>query len=941
MKQLIAAVVCILIAAGISSAQWLGVWNDVPESAIPANQERPIIPVRYRTIGLNVEALIAVLQQAPMEGTVAMSASPVRVSLPLPDGGTREFRVVESPIMAAALAARYPQIRTYLGQGVDNPSATVRFDLTPVGFHAMILSDGPTVYIDPYSRGNARYYISYFKKDVLPSASRRFEEIGIVDPNGDNAAEIARLVAANRATHSGDQLRTYRLALACTGEYATYHGGTKPLVLAAMVTAMNRVNGVYEREVAVRMVLIPNNDTIIYLNAATDPYTNNSGSTMLSQNQSNLDLVIGPANYDIGHVFSTGGGGVAGLGVVCRSGQKARGVTGLSAPIGDPFYIDYVAHEMGHQFGANHPFNSVTSNCGGGNRNASTAYEPGSGSTIMAYAGICGADDLQPHSDDYFHVISLDEILNYTQLGSGNSCPVVTATGNNAPTVNPGTGGFTIPLSTSFSLTGSATDPDNDPLTYCWEEFDLGPAGSPNSPSGNAPIFRSFTGTANPTRIFPKLSDILNNTQTIGEILPSYARSLTFRLTARDNRAGGGGVTRSSSISLTVTGSAGPFTVTAPNTSLTWVVNTIDTVKWNVANTNIAPINCANVSIRLSTDGGQTFPTVLAASTPNDGIEAITVPNVTTTTARVKIEAVGNIFFDMSNVNFAIGAVASPLLASPPNGTTNLSIPVTTRWYRVNSATTYHVQLSNDPGFTTLLVNDSTITDTLRSIGGLNNNTFYYWRVRARNAQGTSGWSETWSFRTVQTPPGAPTLVAPLNNSTGLPTSVILQWNSVIFATSYQVEVATDSGFATTVVNDSVTTTSRFVNLADNTKYYWRVRARNAGGLGNPSAIWNFTVGTVSVSEQPPTPASYLLAQNYPNPFNPITTIRFAVAGSGFVTLKVFDMLGQEVATLVNELKMPGSYIVQWDASTMPSGIYFYRLTAGAFVQTRKLIVTR
>jgi hypothetical protein len=324
----------------------------------------------------------------------------------------------------------------------------------------------------------------------------------------------------------GEQLRTYRLALAATGEYSIYHGGTKPLVLSEMVIAMNRVNGVYEQDTAVRMVLIANNDLVIYLDGTTDPYTNNNGSTMLGQNQTTLDTVIGNANYDVGHVFSTGGGGVAQLRVPCVTGSKARGVTGLTNPIGDPFYIDYVAHEMGHQYGGNHTFNGNAGSCSGSNRNASTAYEPGSGTTIMAYAGICSPQNIQNNSDDHFHTHSIQEIVAYTTTGNGNNCPVITNTGNSAPTSEAGTGGFTIPINTPFILTGSGTDPNGgDVLSYNWEEYDLGPAGHPNSPVNNAPIFRSFPSVPEPFRYFPRLSDIVNNTQTLGEILPSYTRA--------------------------------------------------------------------------------------------------------------------------------------------------------------------------------------------------------------------------------------------------------------------------------------------------------------------------------------------------------------------------------------------------------------------------------
>jgi hypothetical protein len=935
-------VVCLYVWAGRMQAQQSGdiVWSDIFESSIASGQDRQIIPAQYRALGLNMNALTGILDQALMEGSLTVRTSPITVSLPLPGGAFGRFRIVESPIMAPGLAGRYQEIRTYMGQGIDDPTASVRFDVTPAGFHAMILSAEQTVYIDPYSRGNTHNYISYFKKDLRLDASKHFEEIGIDDPNGEMATEISRLVAGGKAAHViGEQLRTYRLALACTGEYATFHGGTVPQALAAMVTAMNRVDGVYEREVAIRMVLIANNDLIVYTNAATDPYTNNNGSTMLGQNQTNLDNVIGSANYDIGHVFSTGGGGIAGLGVVCRSSQKARGVTGLSSPIGDPFYIDYVAHEMGHQFGANHPFNSITSSCGGGNRNASTAYEPGSGTTIMAYAGICGADDIQQHSDDYFHVISIDEIVAYTTGGSGNGCPVITTTGNSAPTVSVGPGGTTIPLGTSFFMTGSASDPDADTLTYCWEEFDLGPGGSPNAPSGNAPIFRSFKGTRNPTRTFPRLSDILNNTQTIGEILPSYARNLSFRLIARDNRAGGGGVGRSSAVTIGVNGTAGPFAVTSPTS---WLINSTDTVKWGVANTNIPPINCATVNILLSTDGGQSFPMTLAASTPNDGAEPVAVPSIHTLTARIRVEAVGNIFFDISNANFSIGLVQTPSLLSPQNNVINLPNSLTFLWRSVSSATMYHVQVSSSPAFTTTIVNDSTMTDTSRSVTGLGFNSTYYWRVRGKNGSEASGWTEVWNFRTAPAPPATPTLTSPPNNATNQPSTLTLQWGIVIGATSFHVQVSADSLFAATIVNDStVATTQRSVTVSTGTRYYWRVGARNAGGPGAFSATWNFTTTLTSVSDRSGIPSQFALTQNYPNPFNPSTVIEFALPHEAFVTLEICNLLGERVALLVEGKKSAGYYSESFNAQGLASGLYFYRLKAGSFVETRKFILLR
>ncbi len=637
-------------------------WNNISESSITNQSNRSIIPQEYRTLLLDKTSLYAILDQAPLEFSNDSHSRRVYLKLPYPNGELKKFFILNSPIMEAGLAAKYPEIRTFIAYGIDEPSARARFDFTPQGFHAIIFTEQGTIYIDPYSQNTTEFYISYYKKNYFPSESNLFSEIDVLGKDSETAHEISQMISNGMELLAPVNLRTYRLACATTGEYTAFHGGTKPLGLAAVVTAINRVDGVYEREVAVRMVLIANNDTLIYTNASTDPYTNNNGSTMLGQNISNLNTVIGNANFDIGHVFSTGGGGIAYLGCVCTS-NKAGGVTGLSSPTGDPFYIDYVAHEMGHQFGANHSFNGNAGSCSGGNRNAGTAYEPGSGSTIMAYAGICSPQDLQSNSDDYFHLVSLLEIAAYTQQSSGNSCAAITASGNNTPVVTVPLGGFSIPISTPFSLTGSATDLDNDPLTYCWEEYDLGAAGAPGTPSGTAPIFRSFKPVSSQTRIFPKVSNLINNTTTIGEILPTYTRNLSFRLTARDNKMGGGGFGYSA-VGFFVNSVAGPFLLTSPNTAVNWDGLSAQTITWNVANTNASPINCANVNILLSTDGGQTFPITILANTPNDGSEVVTIPNNPSSTARIKVEAADNIFFDISNVNFTINSVVPVELIS-------------------------------------------------------------------------------------------------------------------------------------------------------------------------------------------------------------------------------------------------------------------------------------
>jgi len=664
----------------------------LPPTTIRATAVRPF---RFDT-RLFAVAMRTVASEAPSE----VGTPSTLLELPHPDGGLERFRVIESPVMAPELAAKFPEIRSYRGQGVDDPSASVRFEVSPRGFSAMVLSASGAWYVDPWTRGVVDVVGSYHRRDALRDAGSRFEcEVPGTHEEGagpDASATTTDLGPTPFPLASvGPTLRTYRLALATTGEYSVAVCGaspTKACVAAELVVAVNRVTGIYEREVAVRMVLIAGNDAVIYLDGATDPYTNSNGSAMLGQNQTTLDSVIGSANYDFGHVFSTGGGGVAYLRVICSSSSKAGGVTGRPVPTGDAFWVDYVAHEMGHQFGGNHTFNGSQGSCSGGNRNASTAYEPGSGSTIMAYAGICGANDLQPNSDPYFHGKSFDEIVAHITTGGGASCAANTATSNTAPTVDAGAA-YTIPSRTPFALTGSATDSEGDALTYGWEEFDLGtvePA-PPLVDDGKRPIFRSFNPTVSPTRVFPKLSDVLAGTTTYGETMPTTNRTMNFRLTARDDRGGGGGV-NSDATTVTSVSAAGPFAVTAPATAVVWGSGSTQTVTWNVAGTTAAPISCANVSIALSTDGGQTFPETLLASTPNDGSEAVTVPDTPTAgaTARVRVACVGNVFFAISRPSFTIGTPPPPPTVStvvPSSGPTAGGTAVTITGTNLSSTT--------------------------------------------------------------------------------------------------------------------------------------------------------------------------------------------------------------------------------------------------------------
>ncbi len=624
------------------------VWRDVAMATALSRAAGE--PIYYRPLQADLALLKSQLGAAPREFT---SSQGTVLTLPMPDGTLQRFDVVESPILAPGLAERYPEIHTYRALGIDDPRITGRLDITPQGFHAMLSSPSGAVFIDP-ERGSD-YYRSYRKRDYANAVPRSASEraVCLVDgaaSDGESGAAGARTVLAR----TGDQLRTYDLAVAATAEYTAVFGGTTAAAYDAIVTAINRVNEIYERDLAIHLQLV-SDESVVYTDAATDPYINNSATDILSHSQGDLDTKIGSANYDIGHVFSTGSGGLAQLGVVCDNSNKARGTTGLSNPTGDAFYIDYVAHEIGHQFGANHSFNGTTFNCVDPNRHGATAYEPGSGSTVMAYAGICGSENLQNNSDATFHAGSIAEILTYV---AGVSCQSSNPTGNTYPIVNAGSN-YTIPSQTPFVLTGSATDANGDSLTYQWDEMDAGTqtdSSTFGTDLGDNALFRSFLPRSNAYRHFPRLINQLAGRQDPAEVLPTTTRTLNFRLTARD---GNSGVDEDNMV-VTVAGGAGPFEITSLSPAQS-TYSSFDavTVNWDVAGTGGFPVNCTNVDIDLLTfNSGKTSycATTLASNTANDGSQQIAIPDQATSYARFRVMCRGNIFYDITDSDVTINS---------------------------------------------------------------------------------------------------------------------------------------------------------------------------------------------------------------------------------------------------------------------------------------------
>ncbi|MBA4149065.1 MAG: VCBS repeat-containing protein [Verrucomicrobia bacterium] len=570
----------------------------------------------------------------------AATSSESVIELPFPDGTLQKFILTDSQVMPPELALKYPEIKSYSGRSLVGDQASVRLNFCPNGLRAQIFTGTETIYVFSPADGAAEY-VSTAKKNLLQDDS--LQCLSSLSGPEDDSPRLASL----GVERGGRQLRTYRLAIAASGEFTRANGGTVASAMSAIVSTINQVNGVYERELGIRLQLVPNTDELVFLNPNNDPYSANLANvTTLLENQETIDTIIGSANYDVGHLFNTAEFGLAYIGVVCREDWKARGCIGTGTPGSNLYFADFVAHEMAHQFGAHHTFNSIDGNCFGG-RHPASAYEPGSGSTLMGYAGFCNNDNLQAHWNSYFHSASYDEIQQFVTSGTGASCPVITPTGNNPPVVD-APPHFIIPRNTAFRLNASGQDPDGDAITFCWEQRDLGPAQSVyDSDNGQSPIFRSMEPTPFSFRSFPRMVDLLNNTRLRGEQLPRWPRELHFRVTARDNRGGIG-----TADTVVTVADAGPLRFTSHNSAETFFAG--QTITWEVAGTDLAPVNATHVNILLSTNGGLNFNIVLAANTPNDGSERVLFPNENIEGARLRVEAANNIFFAVNESNFNI-----------------------------------------------------------------------------------------------------------------------------------------------------------------------------------------------------------------------------------------------------------------------------------------------
>lgn len=810
-------------------------------------------PKEFLLFSLNLSQFKNMLQKAPLRYQISGQSSLV-LPFPMPDGTFQNFRVSESPIMEPDLAEKFPLIKTYKAIGIDDPTATMRFSVTQFGVHAMSLSGKRgAVFIDPVTTDGLEYMV-YAKASV----NRNAAEFVCATENAELPSIENRF--ASPMNDTDDQtLRTFRLALSCTAEYGNFFGTTPGSELAdiqaQMTIAINRVNEIYERDLAITLVFVANNDQLIFFgNTNTDPWNGEWNFTT----QTTTDNIIGSANYDIGHNFNRTGGGNAGcIACVCISGQKGSGYTGLPNPVGDPFYIDYVAHEMGHQFGGFHTMNYCARSGDG-----TTEVEPGSGSSIMGYAGIC-PPNVQPNSDAHFNYVNVRDISANIQPGGNSDCGAQTALVNQPPVADAGPD-YTIPKSTPFVLRGVASDPDGTAsLTYNWSQNDTEMApdgGTPDPMWVVGPLYRSILPTESPDRYMPKLTDVLNGNLTpMWEVTPAVARTMNFAFLVRDNGSGfplGIGQTDADLMEITVAGNAGPFTVTSQNSSTLWNVGESKTVTWDVANTTSAPVNAANVDILLSTDGGLTFDTVLVSDIPNDGSEQITVPAVgSTDQARIMVQASDNLFYAVNTTEFSIQESEFVMnfsdleisVCQPTDAVfqftyqTFLGFSETTSFSAANAPAGTTVNFFPGTATTDGTVVEMTVSNTQNAAVGS-----YVITITGTSASVSKSVDVTLNIHSDTIAPVV--LSTPTDAETGVELTPVFTWEENPNAATYDIEIATDSGFTTIVQSASVATTSYLSTSSLNqaTTYFWHVRAVNDCGIGNYSSTFSFTTTTCS-----------------------------------------------------------------------------------------------
>lgn len=937
MKKTILLFVALMLFCTSGFAQHI-LWNKHSGKNIKQSDlvNRTSVPSEYHLFNLNLEALKLHLKNAPLrEG----KTSKVIVQFPDGNGELKKFRIFEAPVMEAGLAEKYPEMKSYVGQGIDTPSETIRFSITSFGLHNMMLNSAGASYIDPYTK-DKNIYIAYKKASL--SAPREFK-CGVSDTKKRKNKNGGVTTLSEPATDG--VMRHYRLAMACTVEYAAFHiteaemdGGTleekKEVVLAAMNVTVTRINSIYERDFAITFKLVADNDALIFVDS--DEFDNeNTDNILLEQSQAVIDDVIGFDNYDIGHTVSTGGGGVAQMYSPC-SEFKAMGITGLWAPVGDAFDIDFVAHEMGHQFGGSHTFNNECD----GNIMEDAAYETGSGNTIMAYAGVC-FPSVQDHSDACFHKKSIQEITDF--MKNWGDCSENTPIDNAVPVADAGSD-YTIPKSTPFILKGSATDANGDSMTYSWEQMDKEISIQPPvADAVEGPNFRSFPPKETPERYMPRLEDVIeNNLAPTWEIISDVARTFNFVFTVRDNNVLGGQVAYDD-MQVNVSGTAGPFLVLSPNTNVSWEARSAETVTWDVAGTTENGVNAEFVDILFSSDGGLTYPVLLAIQVPNDGSETITVPDIPGATNRIMVRGNAHIFYDISNADFTITPSPATMAISVVGTSDSVRCKGEEAVYNLLYETiggfvqTTTFSASGNPAGTTVAFDPASISAngnvTVTVASTITTEAGEYPIVITATA-GAITKSVTLNLTIVENDFGIVQLTLPANNAMQVQNDVQFTWNLAPNATGYRLEVSTAETFDTQLINELVTTNNyTAAPLANDTTYFWRVMPVNETCSGVYSEVFKFTRGDIAGVED----AVFSNFSLYPNPNKGSFAVKFNSVSGKEIQIGVYDMRGRQL--LNKSIVNTGIIEEAISVENVEVGMYLINIRDGESVITKKIII--
>jgi len=847
-----------------------------------ANEEdKMVLPENFIAYALSYEDLKIKLENAPNEKDKKNGIAGTIIKLPLPDGSFESFEIFDSPVFAPKLAAKYPSIKSYKGKSLKTPGMNVRFDTGPYGLHAAIHSVTNVFYIDPYARENTGEYLTYDVKDHISQIEIPVPLCGLQDELKESNIEVR---SKPRNSVPVD-LHIYRFALACTGEWGAVRG-TVENALADMNTGVNRINQIFENELAIRLVLINNNDLLLNFSGATDPYSiitqspnapNNTADegNALGVNTAIINSRIGLSSYDIGHLYHTGCnvGGIANLGTFCNNFNKANGLTCHFNNNINYIAANTTSHELGHQMSAQHTFN----NCGG-NESPGNAFEPGSGTTIMSYAGACGQQNVVANGGDtYYHVSSLIQIYNHTRGDGipGDGCAEILETSNLEPTLNIlQESGFTIPENTYFYLEGEAEDENEDDLlTYTWEQMNRGPTSNLGSPIGDAPHFRSLLPGLSPLRFFPSTDNIMNGSFDKTEVLFEGNRTVNFILTVRDNNAEAGTAVWEE-IQFDVVDTPVKFGVTSQDASETYTVGDEIDITWNVAGTDLPPVSAERVDILLFTGNAATFSltdetnvTVLAKSVFNSGSCKVIIPNNITNKGRIIIKASESIFFSLNTTNVKIEELNEPSLFVNSNPLAQIECLPYSFIYEISSEE--HMNIEGDITYTVLegLPDGATVSfepevaevgaSSIMTISPPNNFVGGDYQIRIG---ATTESMETFSrliymnlrsddHRTIDA-------ISPEKNEAGIGISPTFSWEESVNAVSYTFELSTSPTFGSSNIAEitelTVSSYKPEVFLEKNTAYYWRVLATNYCGDDPEVKIFAFTTESLFCLEVSP-----------------------------------------------------------------------------------------